>query len=123
MTKRVLNVGQCGPDTASLTACITGNFDAVLIPAATTDEALEKLRSESFDLVLVNRKLDADYTDGTILIERMQADPDINTTPIMLVSNFADAQEAAVELGAEYGFGKAELDQPETINRLAKYLN
>ena len=122
MSKRVLNVGQCGPDTASLTACITGNFDAELIPAVTTDDALEKLRSESFDLVLVNRKLDADYTDGTILITRMQADPDINTTPIMLVSNFAESQEEAVTLGAEYGFGKSELDKPETIERLGKFL-
>lgn len=122
MSKRVLNVGQCGPDTASLTHCITSNFDAELIPAATTDEALEKLRSESFDLVLVNRKLDADYTDGTILISRMQADPDINTTPIMLVSNFAESQEEAVEMGAEYGFGKAELDKSETIERLGKFL-
>ena len=40
----------------------------------------------------------------------------------MLLSNFPEAQEAAVKAGAEPGFGKAEFDRPETVERLARFL-
>jgi hypothetical protein len=40
----------------------------------------------------------------------------------MLVSNYADWQQKAVEMGAVYGFGKAELNRPETRTRLAAIL-
>ncbi len=40
----------------------------------------------------------------------------------MLLSNFPQYQEAAVAAGAEPGFGKAELDRPETLERLRRFL-
>jgi len=42
--------------------------------------------------------------------------------PVMLVSNFADAQAQAVESGALPGFGKAALNAPETLARLKEQL-
>ncbi len=87
-----------------------------------TDEAIVRLKSEKFDLVLVNRKLDSDYTDGTDLIVRMKEDPALRSVPVMLISNYADAQKQAVELGAEYGFGKLELSARGTQERILRAL-
>jgi hypothetical protein len=40
----------------------------------------------------------------------------------MLVTNYAEHQEAAVAVGAIRGFGKLEFDKPETRERLAAVL-
>jgi hypothetical protein len=40
----------------------------------------------------------------------------------MLVSNYAEWQQRAVELGALPGFGKAELNRPETRAKLEAVL-
>ena len=40
----------------------------------------------------------------------------------MLISNHADAQEKAVNVGAEPGFGKAQLGTPEVVERLSPIL-
>jgi hypothetical protein len=41
----------------------------------------------------------------------------------MLVSNYGDAQADAVAIGALRGFGKVELRDPATRDRLAEVLN
>ena len=40
----------------------------------------------------------------------------------MLVSNYADAQSAAVDAGAVRGFGKSQLGEPDTVKNLKIYL-
>jgi hypothetical protein len=40
----------------------------------------------------------------------------------MLITNYADQQETAVTAGAEYGFGKKQLYDQDTQERLAKFL-
>ncbi|REK07459.1 MAG: response regulator [Planctomycetota bacterium] len=120
--KRVLDVGQCGMDHGSIRRLIERAFDAEVAQAHDLAGALEQLRNGSFDLVLVNRKFDADYSDGLELIKRIKDDGTLAGTPVMLVSNFADAQQQAVAVGAEAGFGKAELSAPATQERLAKFL-
>ncbi len=122
MAKSVLTVGNCSFDHGNLDALIGDRFDAGTTPAALADEAVELLRRGRFDLVLINRKLTADSSDGVELIERIKSDADLAATPIMLLSNFADAQQAAVAAGAEPGFGKLELDRPETVEKLARFL-
>lgn len=123
MAKRVLSVGQCIPDDGSLLRFLSSHFEVELIRSPDKEDALARIRSESFDLILVNRKLDADYSDGLEVIRSIQADPDINTTPIMLISNYPDAQEKAVIAGAVLGFGKMELNNPDVVARVGKYLN
>jgi DNA-binding NarL/FixJ family response regulator len=122
MPKRVLDVGQCGPDHSSISRLLRTHFDVEIVPAALPADALDQLRDGKFDLVLINRKLDADYSDGTVILRAIKADESLSGVPVMLVSNYADAQQAAVTHGAEYGFGKAELDAPETLERLARFL-
>ena len=40
----------------------------------------------------------------------------------MLVSNYSEHQQTAVEAGAIEGFGKAQLDAPATQEKLARVL-
>ena len=122
MSKRVLDVGQCSPDHAAIRQLIQGNFEADIVQAHSAKDALAKLRSGRFDLVLINRKLDADYSDGVEIVKAIKADPAIAETPVMLVTNYAEHQQVAVEAGAEPGFGKLEYHKPETREKLSRFL-
>jgi CheY-like chemotaxis protein len=123
MPKRVLDVGQCGPDHAAICRYLTRYFDCEISRAHTGDEALAMLKAGAFDLVLVNRKLDVDYSDGLEVIREIKADPATAAVPVMLVTNYPEHQDAAVAAGAIRGFGKLEYDKKETLDRLATVLN
>jgi two-component system chemotaxis response regulator CheY len=120
--RQVLNVGQCGVDHTSVRWLLQREFAATVVPAATTAEALAQLRRGRFDLVLVNRILDRDGSSGLDLIRQLHEDNALQEIPVMLVSNYADAQQEAEALGARPGFGKAELDRPQTLARLREIL-
>lgn len=122
MSKRVLSVGQCGPDHYSISRFLERHFDVEITTADREQQAIQRLRSEPFDLVLVNRKLDIDYSDGMAIIRAMKADPSLAGVPVMLVSNYPESQEEAVAAGAEYGFGKSALNSPESAERVGKFL-
>jgi two-component system chemotaxis response regulator CheY len=118
MVKKVLSLGQCAADNYTITQFLESNFDAAVVPADTFDEALAQLRAGAFDLVLVNRLLDINGASGLAFIGQLQADSELASIPVMLVSNYADAQREAVSLGALMGFGKAGLDDAGTRARL-----
>jgi len=122
MTRRVLDVGQCGPDHAAIAGMIRRHFGAEVDQAEAADDAVEALSSGSYDLVLVNRKLDVDYSDGLKVIERLRSDARLAAVPVMLVTNYQEHQRAAVKAGAVYGFGKAQLNDPEVLRRLEPFL-
>ena len=122
MPKRVLDIGNCVPDHAALRRLLESNFHAEVIQADGSTDALAILRQEPIDLILVNRKLDMDYSDGMEVIEQIKADPKLANLPCMLITNYPDQQQLAVAAGAEYGFGKKELHTPDTRSRLAKFL-
>ena len=116
--KRVLDVGQCSPDHWSIKHLLEGELGAEVIQAHSLSQALELLRQSPFDLVLINRKLDADYSDGLEIIRQIKTDDTLATTPVMLVSNYPEYQQQAVAAGAEMGFGKAELGASATREKL-----
>jgi len=120
--KRVLDVGQCGPDHGSIRYLVERELGARISQAHDQEDALEQLRSGQFDLVLVNRKLDANYADGLDVIRAIKADEQLAATPVMLVSNYPEAQAEAVAAGAEPGFGKNALGSPATRELLARFL-
>jgi two-component system, chemotaxis family, chemotaxis protein CheY len=122
MKKQVLDVGQCQMDHGALRRLIEGKFAAYVTQAHSAEQALAQLHSRQFDLVLVNRKLDADYSDGLEIIKQLKADPELSCVNVMLVTNYAEHQEQAVAAGAAPGFGKAELMQPSTLERLKPFL-
>jgi two-component system chemotaxis response regulator CheY len=120
--KRVLSVGQCVPDQAAIHRLIHSNFEAEVVTAIVLEDALSQLRASRFDLVLVNRKLDADYSDGIDVLRAIKADPQLADVPVMLITNYAEHQQLAVADGAEPGFGKLEYTRPETLAKLQRFL-
>jgi two-component system chemotaxis response regulator CheY len=120
--KKVLSLGQCGADHYSISRLLTGEFGAEVADASTFEEALTLLRQGEFALVLVNRVLDYDGRSGLDFVARLKADERLRQVPVMLVSNYADAQKHAVRLGAEMGFGKARLSAEETTSLLRRFL-
>ncbi len=109
---RILDVGQCGMDHGSISRHLTKTYRAEVDRASTTAEALKVLRAGRFDLVLVNRVIDRDGSPGLDLIRVLKADPELADIPVMLVSNYPEAQREAQGLGALPGFGKADLRSP-----------
>ncbi len=120
--KRILDVGNCGPDHAAIKRFLMGKFDCEVLQADGAVDALAALRRGGIDLVLVTRKLDMDYSDGVEVIRQIKADPQVAATPVMLVTNYPEHQDEAVAIGATRGFGKLEFEKPETIARLAPIL-
>ena len=120
---RVLDVGQCDFDHDNMSRMLSEEFRAEVKQAATGEEAFRAVQGGHFDLVLVNRILDADGASGLDLIQRLLSNEDTRATPTMLVSNYADAQDAAVASGATRGFGKDTLTSSETRDNLASLLD
>lgn len=123
MSRRVLSVGQCAPDHASICRFLTRHFQVEVIQSDSRQDALRAIRQGDFDLVLINRKLDADYSDGIEILRQIKADEKLQDVPVMLVTNFAEHHQTAVEAGGEAGFGKSELGDPRTAERLRPFLS
>lgn len=123
MSRRVLDVGQCSFDHGAIRRLVEGSFDATVVQAHGLDDTLEELRAQQYDLVLVNRKLDADYSDGMEILKTIKADPALAAVPVMLVTNYPEHQHLAVASGGEPGFGKNGISKPETRELLAKFLS
>ena len=113
MTKTILDVGQCGYDGPRMTKMLKSQVGVAVDAADTLAEAGEKIEANRYDLVLVNRELALEGTEGLDLIRAMKDSGD--PTPVMLVSDKPDAQAEAERLGAVHGFGKSDLDEPATV--------
>ncbi|MEM9253634.1 MAG: hypothetical protein AAGB29_14920 [Planctomycetota bacterium] len=115
--QRVLLVGHCRADTGMLTRFVRRHADGLPVVSVNDAQTLHA-SADSACLILVNRVPvgSFDALDGVGLIERVlgREDPPV----AMLVSNYADAQSAAVDAGARHGFGKGELGHPDTAKRL-----
>jgi CheY-like chemotaxis protein len=109
-------------DHNSIRGLLERSFGAEVVQAHGPDDALAALRRATFDLVLVNRKLDADYSDGLEIIKAIKSDEQLQSIPCMLITNYPEHQETALAAGAERGFGKKELAHPETHARLKAVL-
>jgi CheY-like chemotaxis protein len=122
MPKRVLDIGNCSMDHGAIRALIERSFAAEVVQAHGADDALDLLGQEQFDLVLVNRKLDQDYSDGLDVVAAIKAQPEHAAIPCMLITNYPEHQAAAVAAGCEPGFGKKSLHEAATHERLKKHL-
>jgi len=109
--KRILSVGQCAMDHGTIRHFLRSHIDDVdVLEASSEADALAILTAKPCDLVLVNRVLDRDRSSGLDIIRRLKADGRFADLPVMMVSNYADAQTKAEAAGALPGFGKSELD-------------
>ncbi|MFN7840500.1 MAG: response regulator [Pirellula sp.] len=122
MTKTVLDVGNCSPDHSAIKRMLVANYDVEVLRADQWADTQRILSSKTVDLILVNRKLDIDYSDGMDILKSLKSAEATRHIPVMLVTNYPEHQQAAVEAGGVYGFGKLELDSPQTRERLGQFL-
>jgi len=122
MPKILLDCGNCGPDFSAIRSMAESNFGATVLQSHSADDTLQILRSQKVDLVTVNRKLDADYSDGLEVVKAIKTDAEVGAVPVMLVTNYEEHQLAAIEAGCVRGFGKLAVGQPATLQALKPYL-
>lgn len=122
MVVNVLSVGQCDYDHSSISRLLTQRFNATVQPAHTAAEALQLVAGQRFELVLVNRLLDWDGSEGLEILRQIRERLGAAAPPVMLVSNLADAQAASIAAGGVPGFGKNALHTPQTLELLQPYL-
>jgi two-component system chemotaxis response regulator CheY len=112
MSKKIVLVGHCGPDSSYLRITVGKAYPGAQVLSADDDVTLGKYLGNGADLLLLNRQLDYgfDESEGVDLLKRLRKIyPNLKA---MLVSNYPDAQAAAVAEGALPGFGKRELGSP-----------
>jgi DNA-binding NarL/FixJ family response regulator len=123
MAKKVALVGHCGPDSSFLRIVVSRADRDAQVLAADDASDLKKVLEAGADLLLVNRTLDYGFEDqeGVSLIRRLRAKyPNVRA---MLVSNYPDAQAAAVAAGALPGFGKRDLGTSKVAELIREALN
>ena len=109
MTKKVALVGHCGPDGSYLRSAVTGSVRGTSVLMIDEAARLEKALSDGVDLILMNRQLDwgFDTEEGVELIRQLRTKhPNVK---FMLISNYPEAQQDAIAVGALPGFGKREI--------------
>jgi hypothetical protein len=118
MSKKIALVGHCGPDSSYLRMTISNAVKGVKILSADDDAELSNVLGEGVDLLLFNRELGYGFskTAGVDVIQQLRtSNPELK---MMLVSNYPDAQEAAVAAGALPGFGKREIGTKRVLEVL-----
>ena len=119
MSKRVVLVGHCGPDSSYLRMVVSRAQRELVVTMADDEQELSRQIEHGVDLMLINRILDYGFeqTDGAALIAELKSKvPDLR---MMLVSNYPYAQAEAVAAGALPGFGKRELGS-ERVTKLLR---
>ena len=119
---RLLDVGNCDPDHSMIRRMLTEYFDVTIDRVMFVDDAIQKMQATKYDLVLFNRLIFDDGSEGIELLHRAKADPAIADQPVMMISNFPEAQAASKAAGGVPGFGKATATAPPTIALLGAYL-
>jgi two-component system chemotaxis response regulator CheY len=116
--KKVLFVGHCGPDSTYLRMLVRKAIGQADVRMVEEPAELEKLLQETVDLILFNRELGYGFEPDTgVEFIRLlkQRHPSV---PMMLISNYPEAQTAAVAAGALPGFGKREIGSPHAAELL-----
>lgn len=123
--KQVFLVGHCGADAMALQMAIkTAADDAQSLHIRTavhTDDHV--IHASSDTLLLINREL------GNVLKRKLGIDlirelKQRDEPPrMMLISNYADAQQEAEAAGALPGFGKSHIHSPDTKAKLQAALS
>jgi CheY-like chemotaxis protein len=109
MSSTIILAGHCGPDSSYLRMTLSKAVKSARIISADDDAELMQALRGGADLLLLNREMPYGFMDtqGVNMIPPLkQAYPKLK---IMLISNYSEAQEAAVAAGGLPGFGKREM--------------
>jgi len=115
--KKVILVGNCDYDGPQMKSVIEREYDAEVQDIKSMDEAMMIIDEEDLNLILINRIGDLDSRNGLELIDYVV---NKNKGPIILITNYHDKMNEAVEHGALEGFGKEDIlsDELEPVKRI-----
>jgi hypothetical protein len=116
----ILLVGHCGPDSWALRSAVGRAVPGAAVEFVHDRQGLDA-RLPAAELALVNRVLDGGF-DGACGVDLIATLAPRSRARFMLISNYPEAQAAAVGVGALPGFGKAEMNTPAARERLAAAL-
>lgn len=118
MASKVVLVGHCGPDSSFLKLAVNRALPGSSVVSADDAASLDKQIEQGAELLLLNRVLDYgfDVEEGAQLIRELK--PKHPKLKFMLVSNYDDAQQAAMRAGALPGFGKRDIGSPKVTEML-----
>ena len=117
---RILLVGHCGVDGPRLQSELGSILKGANVERINSDAELRRACEEGADLLLVNREPLGFESEGLDLIRQIRKDfPD---QKVMLVSDYADAQEQAEAAGALHGFGKRDIGSPKLADAVKQAL-
>lgn len=123
MSKTVLLVGHCGPDSSYLRNTIRGAAAQAQVRLADDPLTLQTELESGVDLVLFNRKLGYEF-DGQMGVDWIRhLKKQLPHVKTMLVSNYPDAQAEAHKAGALPGFGKREIGSARVTQLLRDVLD
>jgi DNA-binding NarL/FixJ family response regulator len=107
MPHSVILVGHCGIDGPRLQREISSKLPGTDVVRVNSTADLQSQLEANADLFLVNREPVGFDNDGLAIIRQVrQEHPDAK---VMLVSDYPEFQEQAVQAGALKGFGKSEI--------------
>lgn len=116
-------VGHCGPDGYMLRSAVKYAVKDADVRMINNQSALDAAVDEGIDLLLINRVLDGSFTHhqglGVVSELRSRGVP----TRTMIISNYPDAQDAALKAGALRGFGKSEVGSAKMRDALTQALS
>ena len=117
---KVYNVGLCNFDGPNIARELT-SLGADCKNISSKNELLEAIHEGAPDLIMFNRIFASDKTSGIETIQELKASPQYASIPMMLISNYSEAQEQAEQAGAVPGFGKEQLgsEKMRTVTRAA----
>lgn len=122
MSRKIALVGHCGPDSSYLRMAVLKAMPGAEIYSADDDHELTELLGVGMDLLLFNRELGYGFDEkrGVEAIKTLHKR--LPHVRMMLVSNYPDAQAAAVANGAQPGFGKREIGSAKVLEAIQSAL-
>jgi len=123
MSKKVVLVGHCGPDSSYLRMAVASADRSLKVFMADDADELNQLLTDGVDLLLLNRELGWGFeeSEGVEVIRQLRSRfPQVK---MMLVSNYPEAQAAAVAVGGVPGFGKREIGSPRVAEVIRNALS
>ena len=123
MSRKVVLVGHCGPDSSYLRMAVSSADRSLKVLMADDADELNQMLTGGVDLLLLNRELGWGFeeSEGVEVIRQLR--PRFPQVKMMLVSNYPEAQAAALAAGAVPGFGKREIGSPKVAQVIREALD
>ncbi len=121
MIKKIL-IAEDEPEILQLLTDMLATADFVVEPAQDGDEALQKIKKENFDLILLDMQMP--NKDGFEVLENLHHQGKLNSMKVVILSNIDNEKwvRRARELGAIDYWLKIDIHLTELVDKVKKLL-